>query len=123
MTAVGDTATLRVTPDELAVRAADDACVRSVTTRLAAGDCLQYPVTPGQLTFDPTSLRAALTADGTASAEMESITLTYASDDATLSLPTLTHEQPVNSDTAETDRTGDRVAGQSQTVSPRQDAG
>jgi len=67
-----------------------------VTTRLAAGDCLQYAVTPGQLTFDPTSLRAALTADGTASAETESITLTYASDDATLSLPTLTHEQPVN---------------------------
>ena len=94
--AVGDTATLCVTPDELAVRAADDARVRSVTTKLAAGDCLQYAVTPGQLTFDPTSLRAALTADGTASAETESITLTYASDDATLSLPTLTHEQPVN---------------------------
>jgi len=93
---VGDTATLRVTVDEFVVRAAADARVRSVTTKLAAGDCLQYAVTPGQLTFDPMSLRAALTAGGTASAEMESITLTCASDDATLSLLTLTHEQPVN---------------------------
>ena len=98
LAAVGDTATLRVTPDELAVRAADDARVRAVTTRLDADACHQYAVTPGQLTFDPTTLRAALTADAATSAETEPITLAYASDDATLSLslPTLTHEQPVD---------------------------
>ena len=96
--AVGDTATLRVTSDELVVRAADDARVRSVTTRLDADACHQYAVTPGQLTFDPTTLRAALTADATASAETEPITLAYGSGDETLSLslPTLTHEQPVD---------------------------
>ena len=71
LAAVGDTATLRVTPDELAVRAADDARVQAVTTRLDADACHQYAVTPGQLTFDPTTLRAALTADAATSAETD----------------------------------------------------
>lgn len=96
--AIGDTAALHVTPDGLAVRAADDARVRSVTATLDADACSQYSVTPGEVTFDPTALRAALAADATPSAPTDPITLAYATDDPTLSvsLPNITHEQPVD---------------------------
>lgn len=97
-TAIVDTASLHVTPDGLGVRAADDAHVRSATATLDADACSQYAVTPGALTFDPTTLRAALAADATLSAATDPITLAYATGDPTLSvsLPNVTHEQPVD---------------------------
>lgn len=97
-TAIGDRATLHVTPDGLAVRAADDARIRSVTATLDADACSQYAVTPGRLTIDPTALRAAVTADAAVAAETEAVTLAYATGDPTLSvsLPTITHEEPVD---------------------------
>ena len=96
--AVGDAVVLGVTSDGLAVRAADDAHTRSVTATLDADACPEYTVTPGRLAFDPTALRAAITADATVSAETAPVTLAYATDDSTLSvsLPTVTHEQRVD---------------------------
>jgi hypothetical protein len=103
VTAGVDEAVLHVTSDGLVARAADEAHVRSVTATLDADACSQYAVTPGRLALDPTALRAALAADATASAgtvpnEADPVTLAYATDDATLSvtLPTVTHEQPVD---------------------------
>lgn len=96
--AVGDAAVLRVAPDELAVRAADDAHARSVTATLDADACSEYAVTPGRLAVDLPALRAAVAADATVSAETDPVTLAYATGDSTLSvsLPTVTHEQPVD---------------------------
>ncbi|ELZ41683.1 hypothetical protein C463_12172 [Halorubrum californiense DSM 19288] len=96
--AVGDEIVIQVTSDTLAVRAADDAHTRSVTATLDADTCSQYAVTPGRLAFDPTALRAAITADEAVSAESDPVTLAYATSDSTLSvsLPTVTHEQPVD---------------------------
>ena len=97
-TALGDAVVLQITSDELAARAVDDAHTRSVTATLDADACPQYAVTPGRLTFDPTALRAAITADETVSVENAPVTLAYDTGDSTLSvsLPTVTHEQPVD---------------------------
>ncbi|GAA0729872.1 hypothetical protein J2744_003064 [Halorubrum trapanicum] len=96
--AVGDEAVLRVTPDALTVRAADDGHTRSVTATIDADACSQYAVTPGRLAVDLSALRAAIAADATISAETDPVTLAYATDDPalTVSLPTVTHEQPVD---------------------------
>ena len=96
--ALGDAVVLRIASDGLAVRAADDAHTRSVTATLDADACAEYAVTPGRLAFDPTALRAAISADETVSADTALVTLAYATGDSTLSvsLPTVTHEQPVN---------------------------
>jgi hypothetical protein len=95
---VGDEALLHVTSDGLAVRAVDDAHVRSMTATLDADACSQYAVTPGRLAVDPTALRAAITADETVSAGTDPVTLAYSTDDSTLSvsLSTVAHEQPVD---------------------------
>lgn len=96
--AVGDELVLQVASDGLAARAADDAHTRSVTATLDTDACPEYAVTPGRLAFDPTALRAAITADETVSTETAPVTLAYEPGDSTLSvsLPTVTHEQPVD---------------------------
>jgi hypothetical protein len=89
---------IRIASDGLAVRAVDDAHTRSVTATLDADACAEYAATPGRLAFDPTALRAAITADETVSAETAPVTLAYATGDSTLSvsLATVTHEQPID---------------------------
>ena len=96
--ALGDPVVLRIASDGLAVRAADDARTRSVTATLDADGCSEYAVTPGRLAFDPTALRAANAPAETVSADGGPVTLAYATGDPSLSvsLPTVTHEQPVD---------------------------